>query len=58
MVKIVMELQTKSLEVTTSVLEKIGKLVEKAKKYIPTIHMNTNKEQTKEEVVVIGAKQP
>ncbi len=53
-----MELQTKSLEVTTSVLEKIGKLVEKAKKYIPTIHMNTNKEQTKEEVVVIGAKQP
>jgi len=32
MVKVVMELQTKSLEVTTSVLEKIDKLVEKAKK--------------------------
>ncbi len=54
--KEVMELPTESLEVTTSVLEKIDISVEKAEESILAIHVNTNKEQTVEEVVITGAK--
>lgn len=43
-VKVAMEPQTKSLEVTTSVLEKIDIPVERANGNTPTIHVNTNKE--------------
>jgi hypothetical protein len=39
-------------------LEKIDILVERIEKNIPTIQVNTNEKQIKEEVVVIGAKQP
>jgi hypothetical protein len=53
-----MEIQAKFLEVTTSILENIDISIERAKESIPTIRGNTNKEQTKEEMVVIGAKQP
>ncbi|CAK9237859.1 unnamed protein product [Sphagnum troendelagicum] len=53
-----MEPQTKFLEVTTSVLEKIDILVERAYGSIPAIHVNTNEEQIEEEMVVIGTKQP
>ncbi len=52
------KIQVESLEITTSILENIDIPVERAEKSIPTIHVNTNKEQTKEEVVVIGTKQP
>ncbi len=54
--KEVMELPIESLEVTTSVLEKIDISVEKAEESILAIHVNTNKEQIAEEVVVTGAK--
>jgi hypothetical protein len=37
--KVAMEVQAKSLEVTTSVLEKINILVEKAKESVPIIHV-------------------
>jgi len=57
-VEVAMEIQAKSLEVTTNVLEKMNILVRKTKKNVPTIQVNTNKEQTKEEVVNIGVKQP
>jgi hypothetical protein len=53
-----MEVQTESLEITTSILENINILVERPKKSIPIIQVNTNEEKTKEKVVVIGANQP
>ncbi len=52
-----MELQTKSLDITTSVWEKINISVERAKRSILAIQMNTNKEQTEEEVVITRTKQ-
>jgi len=55
-VAIVMEPQIKSLKVTTRVLEKIDILVERTYGSIPVIHVNTDKEKTKEKVVVIRAK--
>jgi hypothetical protein len=39
-------------------LEKIDILVERAYGSIPAIHVNTNEEQTEEEVVVTRTKQP
>jgi hypothetical protein len=54
--KEIMELLIESLEVTTSVLEKIDISVEKAEESILAIQVNTNKEQTSKEVVVTGAK--
>jgi hypothetical protein len=57
-VEATLEVQTKYLEITTIVLEKIDIPVERAGENIPTIQVNTNEEQTKEEVVVIGVKQP
>jgi len=50
-----MEVQVNSLEVITCILENIEILVEKIEESIPVIQVNTNKEQTEEEVVVIGA---
>jgi hypothetical protein len=46
-----------SLKITTSVLEKIDILVERAKDK-GAIQVNTNEEQIKEEVVAIGVQQP
>jgi hypothetical protein len=57
-VEVAMEVQVESLKVTTSILDNIDIPVERAKESIPIRCVNTNEEQTKEEVVVIGAKQP
>lgn len=56
--EITMDIQTKSLEITTSILENINILVEIKKESIPSIQMNTNEEEIKEEVVITRAKQP
>jgi len=53
--KEIMEVQVNSLEVITCILENIEILVERIEESIPVIQVNTNKEQTEEEVVVIGA---
>jgi hypothetical protein len=55
--EVAMEVQEKFMEVTTSILENIDILVERANIIIPTIQVNNNEEQIEEEVVVIGAKQ-
>ncbi len=58
MAEIAMDIQTKSLEITTSILENINILVEIKNIYIPSIQVNTNEEQIEEEVVITRAKQP
>ncbi len=58
MAKVTMEVQAKSLEITASVLEKINILVEREEESVLAIQVNTNEEQTKEEVVVTRVKQP
>jgi len=55
--EVAMDIQTKSLEITISILENIDILVEIKKESIPSIQVNTNEEQIEEEVVIIGAKQ-
>jgi hypothetical protein len=55
-VEVAMEVQVESLEVTISIFEKIDILIKRTKENVHAKWVNTNEEQTKEEVVVTRTK--